>query len=148
MCVSNTKKTLSSSGGLPTSEASCRDRRGSAVEGDAETQVDERECEGSPSTPSVIPETPPSDHRGQQAEEGEVSVGQRQEVGESAVGVCGDAVAAGSHQGQAVSMGAAGHAMADVAAAVASGAEMLMQECEEALGGEVECGRMEVGATV
>ena len=46
------------------------------------------------------------------------------------------------------SLQSARRAMADVAAAVASGAEILMQECEQALGGEVECGRMEVGATV
>ena len=118
-------------------------RRGSLVDNTAETQVDEWESEESPSTPSVGPETPPSDHGGQQAEE-EVSVEQRHGVGEGAAGVCGDAVAAGGHRGQAVSMGAAEHAMADAAAAVVIGAEMLMQECEEALCGEVESAGMEV----
>ena len=135
--------------GLPmsTSEAGCDDRRGSAVDNTAETQVDEWESDESPSMPSVVPETPPSDHGGQQAEE-EVSVEQRRGIVEGAAGVCGDAVAAGGHRGQVVSVSAAEHAMADVAAAVVSGAEMLMQECEEALCGEVESAGMEVEATV
>jgi hypothetical protein len=87
--------------GLPIAEVGCRDRHGSAIESDAETEVEGWEVSPS-TTPSVIPETPPRDQGGQQTEE-RISVEQRQGVGEGTANVCNhEGIAVGGDRDHAV----------------------------------------------
>ena len=128
--------------GFPTVESDCRDRRGSAIDSDAETAVED--WEESPSTPSAILETPPRDQGGQQTEE-RMNVEQRQAAGEGAANVCEDAVAVRGDRDHAVHRCTEVQAMAGVAAAMVTGAGMLLGESEEVQCGEVECDRLDVG---
>ena len=120
--------------GLSDQEAACRGLGCPVVDSDAATEVEDED--GSPSSPSIIPETPPRRNSGQQTGE-EVSTSQRGEK-DCDENVCANAV--GAHRDDAQNTCAMSAMVTAVAAVVLDGDGMEMEEVVGAVCDVVECG--------